>query len=134
MDTREWDINALQRSAAHCAQPEAIAAHSAPPYVATFKENGCIIFIAALDARSLVVCSKHSLGARPDTERSHAQVGEAWLARHLAAAGRTREALAAELYARNMTAVAEVRLAWLMCSTGADSRRSCATTRSRSTC
>ena len=56
--------------------------------------------------------SKHSLGAlRENTvgPGSHAQVGERWLRKHLAAAGKTEEQLAQTLWEKNWTAVAEVR-------------------------
>ncbi len=42
----------------------AIRKYSQPPYLLTFKENGCIIFVSALTPTSLIVTSKHSLGAK----------------------------------------------------------------------
>ena len=36
------------------------------PYELSVKENGCIIFISGLDDGTLLVCSKHSTGARGD--------------------------------------------------------------------
>ncbi|KAJ3170451.1 hypothetical protein HDU87_008791 [Geranomyces variabilis] len=85
------------------------------PYEATLKENGCIIFVAAL-AGDLIVTSKHSMGALRETasydsgenKASHAQKGEEWLVKHLAAAGRTREELSQFLEAKNVTAVFEL--------------------------
>ncbi|KAJ3161230.1 hypothetical protein HDU88_007403 [Geranomyces variabilis] len=85
------------------------------PYEATLKENGCIIFVAAL-AGDLIVTSKHSMGALREAARydsgenkpSHAQKGEEWLVKHLAAAGRTREELSEFLEANNVTAVFEL--------------------------
>ena len=76
----------------------------------TLKSNGCIIFIAALTPTKLLVTSKHSLGpitngAHPE---SHAEVGERWLRTHLAAVGKTEEALARTLWEKKWTAVAEV--------------------------
>ncbi|CAO1639220.1 unnamed protein product [Sympodiomycopsis kandeliae] len=121
---------------------EAIERYSSPPYELTFKENGCIIFVAALSPSQLVVTSKHSLGQnRPGTEPgpeagpsagpeadevdelhtstsgtssapssvSHAGKGEEWLDKHLAKAGGKNKAdLAAELWSRGQTAVAEL--------------------------
>ena len=88
-----------------------LESHTAAPYTLTLKSNGCIIFIAALTPTKLVVTSKHSLGAlRENTvgPGSHAQVGERWLRKHLAAAGKTEEQLAAFLWEKRWTAVAEV--------------------------
>lgn len=42
-------------------KPAAIERYSSPPYLLTFKENGCIIFISALSETQLVVTSKHAL-------------------------------------------------------------------------
>lgn len=78
------------------------------PYELTLKENGCIIFISGLDDGTLLVCSKHSTGARSDVEISHAAAGEKHVERQLRALGRTTEDLARELRARNVTAVAEL--------------------------
>ena len=78
------------------------------PYELSVKENGCIIFIAGLEDGSLVVCSKHSTGARDDTPTSHAQAGERWVDKHLAKVGKTRADLARQLRAMNATAVAEL--------------------------
>lgn len=90
-----------------------IAQHSTGPYELTTKSNGCIILIAALDAKHLVVTSKHSIGnnANANTEGgvSHSQRGEYWLEQHVERVGRTKEDLAKELFERNLTAVAEVR-------------------------
>ena len=52
--------------------------------------------------------SKHSLGPILGLEHSHAQVGEAWLEEHLAAAGKTKEQLAQTLWENSWTAVAEL--------------------------
>ena len=78
------------------------------PYELSVKENGCIIFISGLEDGTLLVCSKHSTGARGDAELSHAIAGEKWVDKHLAAIGRTRRDLAMELRNRNATAVAEL--------------------------
>lgn len=95
-------------------QWDAIPKHSAPPYELTHKSNGCIILIAALSPRHIIVTSKHSIGAHAlvgtESVQSHSQRGEFWLEKHLATIGKTKEDLAAELYARDLTAVAEVRL------------------------
>ncbi|KAL2872129.1 tRNA ligase [Aspergillus lucknowensis] len=78
------------------------------PYELSVKENGCIIFISGLEDGSLLVCSKHSTGARSDTDRSHAQVGEEWIKRHVAAVGKSTEDLARQLREMNATAVGEL--------------------------
>lgn len=92
-------------------RPAAVAAYSSGPYIVSYKENGCIIFVAALTPHRLVVTSKHAIGSRgdmPDDKPSHSEKGREWLAKHLAAAGRTEEQLAQELWRRNETAVLEL--------------------------
>lgn len=78
------------------------------PYELSVKENGCIIFISGLEDGTLLVCSKHSTGARQDTDVSHAMAGEKWVDRHLATVGKTKKDLALRLRAMNATAVAEL--------------------------
>ncbi|RMZ69216.1 hypothetical protein GMOD_00003153 [Pyrenophora seminiperda CCB06] len=78
------------------------------PYELSVKENGCIIFISGLDDDTLLVCSKHSTGARGDAQASHACVGEQWVERHVAAVGKTKEELARTLRSMNATMVAEL--------------------------
>lgn len=78
------------------------------PYELSVKENGCIIFISGLPGDVLLVCSKHSTGARVDTDLSHAVAGERWVERHLASKGKTKADLARELRRMNVTAVAEL--------------------------
>ena len=90
-------------------QWDSLEAHTAAPYTLSLKSNGCIIFIAALNSSKLLVTSKHSLGSLPNTARSHSQVGEEWLQKHLEKAGKTTEQLAAVLCEKKWTAVAEVR-------------------------
>ncbi|KAJ3520036.1 hypothetical protein NM688_g9216 [Phlebia brevispora] len=87
---------------------ESLEAHTKPPYALTLKANGCIIFIAALSPTQLIVTSKHSLGPVAGHQESHSQVGERWLRKHLADAGKTEEQLAAVLCEKNWTAVAEL--------------------------
>ncbi|TCD71017.1 hypothetical protein EIP91_000515 [Steccherinum ochraceum] len=83
--------------------------HTSPPYTLTLKSNGCIIFVAALTPKKLVVTSKHSLGNLTGTAtESHAMVGARWLKKHLADAGKTEEQLAKHLWDKNWTAVAEL--------------------------
>ncbi|OBZ77669.1 tRNA ligase 1 [Grifola frondosa] len=79
-----------------------------PPYTLTLKSNGCIIFIAALTPSKLLVTSKHSLGHIQNVEESHAEVGERWLRKQLADAGKTEEQLAGALWEKKWTAVAEL--------------------------
>lgn len=78
------------------------------PYELSVKENGCIIFISGLEDGTLLVCSKHSTGARPDADVSHALAGEAWVDKHLATVRKTRRDLALKLREMNATAVAEL--------------------------
>ncbi|KAG8799950.1 hypothetical protein FRC16_004045 [Serendipita sp. 398] len=87
---------------------ESIERYTKPPYTMTLKSNGCIIFIAALSPDKLLITSKHSLGPVQGAEESHAQVGERWLNWHLKDSGKTREQLAARLWEKNWTAVAEL--------------------------
>ncbi|CCK73538.1 tRNA ligase NDAI_0G05550 [Naumovozyma dairenensis CBS 421] len=77
------------------------------PYEVTIKANGCIIFISGLEDGSLVVCSKHSVGPRDDTDRNHAEAGEKFLLRQLKERGVSSKELATHLYRENLTAVAE---------------------------
>ena len=85
-----------------------VEARTRGPYELSVKENGCIIFLAGLENDHLLVCSKHSTGARQDADLSHAIAGENWLDKHLSAIGKTRTDLARELRKRNITAVAEL--------------------------
>lgn len=94
---------------------ESLAARTTGPYEVTTKENGCIIFAAAL-AGDLVVTSKHALGpaknstVNPDgtTKPSHAQKGEEWVDRHLKSVGKTRQDFVKFLEKHDVTAVFEV--------------------------
>ncbi|KAL9032727.1 MAG: hypothetical protein Q9180_006339, partial [Flavoplaca navasiana] len=92
----------------HETQWENVAKSTRGPYELSVKENGCIIFISGLEDDSLLVCSKHSTGARSDVELSHAIAGERWVEKQLATLGRTKQDLARELRKRNVTAVAEL--------------------------
>ena len=85
-----------------------VAAKTHGPYELSVKENGCIIFISGLEGDHLLVCSKHSTGARDNASLSHASAGERWVDKHLRAIGKTRQDLAQELRRRNVTAVAEL--------------------------
>lgn len=85
-----------------------LRARTQGPYELTLKENGCIIFIGGLEDDTLLVCSKHSTGARSDVELSHSMAGEKWVDKQLQAIGKTRAELARELRTRNVTAVAEL--------------------------
>ncbi|OAX80935.1 hypothetical protein ACJ72_04725 [Emergomyces africanus] len=78
------------------------------PYELSVKENGCIIFISGLEDGTLLVCSKHSTGARADITVSHAVAGENWVKRHVASVGKTVEDLAKVLRNANLTAVGEL--------------------------
>jgi len=87
---------------------ESVTEQTQAPYELSVKENGCIIFISGLEGDHLLVCSKHSTGARDNASLSHAVAGEKWVDKHLEAIGRTRTDLARELRKRNVTAVAEL--------------------------
>ncbi|PGH27397.1 hypothetical protein AJ80_00875 [Polytolypa hystricis UAMH7299] len=78
------------------------------PYELSVKENGCIIFISGLEDGTLLVCSKHSTGARADVTVSHSLAGEGWVKRHVESVGKTVKGLAQELRAMNATAVGEL--------------------------
>jgi tRNA ligase len=78
------------------------------PYELSVKENGCIIFMSGLEDGTLLVCSKHSTGAREDASLSHAVTGQRWAEKHLASVGKTTRDLAKELRRMNITAVAEL--------------------------
>lgn len=78
------------------------------PYELSVKENGCIIFMSGLEDGTLLVCSKHSTGARSDVAQSHALVGEKWVAKHLKSVGKTTRDLAHALREMNATAVGEL--------------------------
>jgi tRNA ligase len=82
--------------------------HTRGPYELSVKENGCIIFVSGLDDDTLLVCSKHSTGARDDVELSHAAAGEKWVERHLATVGKTKKDLAKTLREMNATLVGEL--------------------------
>lgn len=87
---------------------ENIIQNTRGPYELSMKENGCIIFISGITDEALLICSKHSTGAREDADVSHAIAGEKWLDKHLASVGKSRADLARELRKRNATAVAEL--------------------------
>ena len=78
------------------------------PYELSVKENGCIIFISGLEDGTLLVCSKHSTGAREDVTASHSVVGQKWIERHVASVGKTTKDLARTLREMNVTAVGEL--------------------------
>ena len=87
---------------------ENVISQTQGPYELSVKENGCIIFISGLEGNVLLVCSKHSTGARDNANLSHAVAGERWVEKHLDAIGKTKEDLANELRNRNVTLVAEL--------------------------
>lgn len=89
-------------------QWESIKERTQGPYEITLKENGCIIFISGLADDTLLVCSKHSTGDRGDVELSHSRAGETALEKQLERLGKSKQDLARDLYARNITAVAEL--------------------------
>lgn len=138
MDKGQWLSNCYTiASSSHTilivtSQPASIERYSCEPYSLTFKENGCIIFIAALTSDQIIVTSKHALGSDkssgPNVQEAdeqevdeiqtsgssqsakptHAGKGAEWLERHLSKVGKTKSDLAAELWKRGQTAVAEL--------------------------
>ncbi|KAI7870509.1 RNA ligase-domain-containing protein [Mucor mucedo] len=78
------------------------------PYEVTAKENGCIIFIAALSKESVIVTSKHSIPAIKTDSQAHAGVGYNWVLKHLDSVGKTERDLAEWLFDKNVTLVAEL--------------------------
>ncbi|EEP78627.1 conserved hypothetical protein [Uncinocarpus reesii 1704] len=87
---------------------ENIQKNTIGPYELSVKENGCIIFMSGLEDGTLLVCSKHSTGARQDADLSHAIAGEKWVRRHVESVGKTERELALELRRMNATAVGEL--------------------------
>ncbi|KAF9226083.1 hypothetical protein BS17DRAFT_776626 [Gyrodon lividus] len=85
-----------------------LEAHTGPNYTLSVKSNGCIIFIAPISSSKLIVTSKHALGGINGVRETHSQAGHRWLQTHLAAKGKTEEGLAAALWEKNWTAVAEL--------------------------
>ncbi|KAJ3369990.1 hypothetical protein GGF31_004841 [Allomyces arbusculus] len=83
-------------------RPAFLAQHASGPFHLGVKENGCILFIAAVSATEVVVTSKHSLASM------HAAKGSEWLDTHLAAKGLKRADFAAFLFANKCTAVFEL--------------------------
>ena len=78
------------------------------PYELSVKENGCIIFFSGLEDGTLLVCSKHSTGARQDASASHALAGQRWIQKHVSSVGKTTADLAKKLRELNVTAVGEL--------------------------
>lgn len=78
------------------------------PYEVTAKENGCIIFIAALSKEKVIVTSKHSIPAEKTDPKAHAGVGYNWVLEHLNFVGKTECDLAEWLYDKDITLVGEV--------------------------
>ena len=82
------------------------------PFVASTKENGCIIFFAGLEDSTLVVCSKNMTGDI-DTETyksqgKHYKKGIEAIRQQLSEIGKTTAEFASTLYEQNLTAVAEL--------------------------
>ncbi|KAI9486797.1 MAG: RNA ligase-domain-containing protein [Benjaminiella poitrasii] len=77
-------------------------------YEITAKENGCIIFIAALSNEKVVVTSKHSIPDDKTNPAAHGGVGFNWVLKHLASVNRTERDLASWLHDKNITLVAEL--------------------------
>ncbi|KAI8084858.1 RNA ligase-domain-containing protein [Halteromyces radiatus] len=78
------------------------------PYEITAKENGCIIFIAAISNTEIVATSKHMIPDPLTGGTSHGGIGYRWALEHLDSVGRTPEELAAWLFKYRVTMVAEL--------------------------
>lgn len=89
-------------------QWSSLEVHTGSDYTLSVKSNGCIIFVAAISSFKLIVTSKHALGAIADVQETHSQAGHRWLKIHLASREKTEEQLAAALWEKNWTAIAEV--------------------------
>lgn len=74
----------------------------------TAKENGCIIFIAALSKEKVIVTSKHSIPAEKTDIKVHGGVGYNWVLKHLDSVGKTESDLAGWLFDKKVTLVSEV--------------------------
>jgi tRNA splicing ligase len=74
----------------------------------TAKENGCIIFIAALSNEKVIVTSKHSIPSLKTDIQAHAGVGYNWVLKHLDSVGKTESDLAEWIFDKSITLVAEV--------------------------
>lgn len=90
---------------------ENLAKTTIGPYHLTVKENGCIIFVSAIEGH-LIVTSKHALGQSSinlgSNSVSHSEMGEIWLDRHLKRSGAAREELVGFLSSNNVTAAFEL--------------------------
>ncbi|KAG0167995.1 hypothetical protein DFQ28_009019 [Apophysomyces sp. BC1034] len=87
---------------------ESIEKKTEGPYEIQAKENGCIIFITAASPTTVVVTSKHTIPEVRDDNTRHGGVGYRWLCKHLASVQKTEEDLAAWLYGKHLTLVAEL--------------------------
>ncbi|CEP09349.1 hypothetical protein [Parasitella parasitica] len=85
-----------------------IMAETQGPYEVMAKENGCIIFIAALSEEKVIVTSKHSISVDKSDTKAHAAVGYMWVRKHLASVQLGEKDLAAWLFDKNITLVAEL--------------------------
>ncbi|KAG1443690.1 hypothetical protein G6F56_010580 [Rhizopus delemar] len=72
------------------------------------KENGCIIFIAALSKDKIVATSKHSIPSDKTDIKAHAGVGYNWMIHHLASVDKKESDLAEWLFEKDVTLVAEL--------------------------
>ncbi|KAG0668035.1 hypothetical protein C6P45_005125 [Maudiozyma exigua] len=97
-----FNINETQATSWKSLEEETVG-----PYEVTVKSNGCIIFISALEDGTIVVCSKHSTGARDDVDRNHAIAGQDFLMKQFEERSIDPKVFAKELYNRNLTAIAE---------------------------
>ncbi|KAI8058714.1 RNA ligase-domain-containing protein [Thamnidium elegans] len=78
------------------------------PYEVTAKENGCIIFVAALSKEKVIVTSKHSIPAEKTDNSAHGGVGYNWVLKHLDSSGKVEADLAGWLFEKKITLVFEL--------------------------
>ncbi|KAG7192440.1 uncharacterized protein KQ657_001841 [Scheffersomyces spartinae] len=90
-------------------QRNALDEHLKGPFYLSLKENGCIVFISALETGELLCCSKHSIGYRKDVSyKNHALEGEAQLLKQLKRCNIEPTELGKKLFELNITLVAEL--------------------------
>ncbi|CEI93112.1 hypothetical protein RMCBS344292_07355 [Rhizopus microsporus] len=87
----------------------ALESDTTGPYEITAKENGCIIFIAALSKETIAVTSKHSIPEDKTDIKAHAGVGYNWVIKHLASVDKKEKDLAEWMFDKKVTLVAEVK-------------------------
>ncbi|GAA5812044.1 hypothetical protein MFLAVUS_005493 [Mucor flavus] len=98
-------FNVLETNAT---QWPSIESDTVGPYEVTAKENGCIIFVAALSKEKVIVTSKHSIPAEKTDNSVHGGVGYNWVLKHLDSVGKVEADLAGWLFEKKITLVSEL--------------------------